>query len=289
MYISIRDDIAMTTGQPSLAVALSDMGYGAVELMVSKDLTVRPLTGSQRIEISNDGGVAELRGQAEQAGIRVSALLLGNNFNAEDKDAELRWIVRTCEVAETMGIEAVRIDAIMTGEAELPFEERMRIFSTGVKDVLSRTEGMKVRLGIENHGRQGNDPNFLRACLDSVGDSRLGLTIDTANFYWFGHPLSKVNEILQKFAPVTVHTHMKNIAYPESEREKERPVGWKYDEYVCPIPDGDINLGAYVKALKTAGYTGDLCVEDESIGRYTPDERRDNLRRAAEFLRPYVG
>jgi len=38
---------------------------------------------------------------------------------------------------------------------------RQAIFARGVREVLSRTDGLPVDLGIENHGIQGNDPAFL--------------------------------------------------------------------------------------------------------------------------------
>jgi sugar phosphate isomerase/epimerase len=37
--------------------------------------------------------------------------------------------------------------------------------------------------------------------------------------------------------------------------------------------------------LRDAGYDGDLCIEDESLGKFSPDERRKVLQRDAEHLK----
>jgi sugar phosphate isomerase/epimerase len=81
------------------------------------------------------------------------------------------------------------------------------------------------------------------------------------------------------------HTHIKNIAYPPELREQQRPIGYEYGRYVCPIPDGDIDHRVVVGILRDAGYDGDLCIEDESLGKFSPDERRKVLQRDAEHLK----
>ena len=48
----------------------------------------------------------------------------------------------------------------------------------------------------------------------SVADERFGLTLDAANFYWAGYPLSRIYELVEQFVPRTRHVHCKNIDYP---------------------------------------------------------------------------
>ena len=57
-----------------------------------------------------------------------------------------------------LGAPAIRIDAIMHGEKDLPLEERQKIVATVIKAILAATSASAVELGIENHGFQGNDP-----------------------------------------------------------------------------------------------------------------------------------
>jgi len=218
-------------------------------------------------------------------GLTISAFLLATNFNAEDREREIRWVTEVVCLAEALEVRAVRIDAVMRGERELSLTERVSRFAEGVKEVLANTPNSQVGLGIENHGLQGNDPDFLESLFAAVGSPRLGMTLDTGNFYWAGHPLSKVYAILERLAPLTKHTHVKNIRYPEETREQQRQLGWKYGEYVCPIYEGDIDHFRVVRYLRQAGYQGDLCVEDESLGHYSEEERKKVLARDVEHLK----
>ncbi|MFM7320175.1 MAG: sugar phosphate isomerase/epimerase family protein [Armatimonadota bacterium] len=218
----------------------------------------------------------------------MPALLLATDFNNADPSGERDWVVGAAEAAATLGVPALRIDAMMTGERDLPLAERQERFAAAMRDIVERTSGLPVVFGIENHGIQGNDPEFLEGLMDRVGSTRIGMTLDTGNFYWAGHPLEDVYRILARLAPRTVHTHVKNIAYPAEVRQARREAGWEYGRYVCPIPDGDIDHARVVALLAHAGYTGDLCIEDESLDRFPVAVRVEHVRAAAEHLRACI-
>lgn len=291
MYLSIRDEIVTAAGYSSLAEGIRDLNIEGVELFVLRDDTVpalAPAGDRKRLNLCSPGDLSELRRQAAANGITISALCMANNFNADDKPAEIAWAVRTVRAAATLGVPAVRIDAIMSGEKHLPLEERRRLVAQSVRSILDETADLNVDLGIENHGYQGNDPEFLTGLLLEVDSPRLGLTLDSGNFYWRGWPLSRVYEIFEQFAPVVKHTHIKNIAYPAEIRETQREIGYEYGKYVSPIHEGDIDHTRYFAALRKAGYDRDLCLEDESLGKYTSEERKANLRAAADFFRAQI-
>lgn len=287
MHVSIRDDTLRATGFENLAEGLRYYGLAGVELAVNRDFRVHAITPTAdrpHLYLHNDDDVARLGEQSVQTGFRIAAFLLPNNFNAPDIDAELAWIVRVVEVAARLDVPAVRIDAIMHGERDLPLEEREEIFARGVRHILERTEGLAVDLGIENHGFQGNDPAFLDGLMARVGSPRLGMTMDTGNFYWAGHPLERVYQILEHLAPKTKHTHVKNIRYPAEIRNTQRELGYEYGKYVSPITEGDIDHAKVVGFLKAAGYDRDLCIEDESLGKYDEAGRRANIKAAVDYL-----
>lgn len=291
MYLSIRDEIIFAAGYSSLAEGLRDLHIDGVELFVTRDDTVpaiAPVGDKKRLNLCDPGDLAELKRQAEANGVIIAALCMGNNFNADDKPAEIAWAVRTVQAAAELGVPAVRIDAIMSGEKHLPLEERQRLVARSVRTIIDETADLNIDLGIENHGFQGNDPEFLTGLLLDVDSPRLGLTLDSGNFYWRGWPLSRVYEIFEQFAPVVKHTHIKNIAYPPEIRETQREIGYEYGKYVSPIHEGDIDHTRYFAALRKAGYDRDLCLEDESLGKYTPEERKANLRAAADFFRARI-
>ncbi len=159
------------------------------------------------------------------------------------------------------------------------------MFAECMARVLDATGNLDVQMGIENHGIQGNQPEFLTHVIEKVGSPQLGMTIDTANFYWYGHPLSRVYDIIKQLAPKAKHTHIKNINYPADVREVQREIGWKYNDFVCPLREGDIDLKAVVSILKDAGYEGDLCIEDESLMRWDNEKRKAVLIDDAAYLK----
>ncbi len=291
MYISIRDEVVFAAGYASLAEGLKGLEIEAVELFVDRNDTVPALSPEgekTRLNLTIPEEVETLKAQAKAHNIRIAALCMGNDFNAEDKDFEVAWAARTIRAAEQLGVPAIRIDAIMHGERELSLEERQTLVATMIWRILDATSDSAVELGIENHGFQGNDPAFLEGLLAKVGSPRLGLTLDSGNFYWRGWPLSHIYSIFEQFASRVKHTHIKNIRYPEEIRETEREIGYEYGKYVSPIHEGDIDHARYFQALSKAGYDRDLCLEDESLGKYSVEERKANLRAAAAFFRAQI-
>ncbi len=291
MYVTIRDDILMTAGFESIDEGLRVCGIPGVEIAADRDYTCRPILATMqnpRIHFDKDEDIRLLKDQMELSGIRISSFLASNNFNAPNRNAELDWVVRIMDTASKVGAQAVRIDAIMENADNMPRQQREDIFHDCVTTILQKTDGLTVNLGIENHGIQGNDPKFLLGLLKRVKSPRLGITMDTGNFYWAGYPLDELYSILNELAPYTKHTHVKNIDYPANMQNIRREVGFGYEKYVCPIPDGNIDIPKVVGFLKKAGYHGDLCIEDESIGKYDIPGRRANFSRASEYLKEII-
>ena len=292
MYASIGTNTLLGGGFASISEGLQALGINSIELGISREYQVaaiKPTEGKSNFVLTSESAAQEYKEHLEQNGVKISAILMANNFNAPDLEAELNWVIKTIQLADILGISAIRIDAIMSGEREMALEKRQSHFAGCIHKILDATASSDVPLGIENHGFQGNDPDFLDGVLASVGSERLGLTMDMGNFYWAGHPLDKVYEILEHFAPVTKHTHVKNIAYPEEVRNTQRQLGWEYGKYSCPIPDGDIDIARVAGFLKESGYNGGLNIEDESVGKFSPEERANVLKRDAEHLKKILG
>ena len=287
MYVGVRDVIVFQAGYNTLLEGLEALEIDALELMVDRDLRVASLTGASgqpRLSLAAADALAATADHYGSYGIRVSALLLANNFNCPDVSAEIRWVADVVRVAADLGADAVRIDSAMTGQQELPLADRIACFAHACARVLAATDDCRTPLAIENHGAQGNDPAWLHGVLDRVNSPRLGVCLDTGNFYWAGHPLSRVYSIIEEFAPLVVATHVKNIKYPPERREIERELGWGYGEYVAPIYEGDIDHDRIAQILAAAGYQGALNIEDESLGKFPAEERREVLRRNADHL-----
>ena len=286
MYISVRDGhLPGVFG--TIKAGLDAMGIDAVELNYNRDKTVASLdsaTGA-RESLADKAATEQFAYRCAGLKIKPSALLLSNNFGADDLQGELDWVVSAVKAAGQLGIKAIRIDAYLSTQDQWPLEKRAKHFADCMSRILDATAKLDVAMGIENHGHKGNEQEFLDAVLDAVHSPRVGLTLDTGNFYWYGYPLAKVHEIIKHFAPRVKHTHIKNIHYPADKREIQREIGWGYGEYCSPLREGDIDFHLVFKALKDAGYKGDLCIENESLGRYDKDKRKAILIDDAAYVK----
>lgn len=285
MFISMRESLLTTETFATTSEGLKELGLHAVELRLDRDYSVHAPDAEERITLSTDEDAKAYRARAEQHGVTICAVLTACDFSAGDMESNIAWIARAIEIADLLGATTVRIDSAMSKERELDFDTRVQLFAEGLGGVLNRTASSKITLGIENHGFQGNNLAFLLNVFKQVNSERLGSTLDLGNFYWRGYPLSEVYGILRLLAPYAKHTHVKNIHYPEEQREIMREAGWEYGKYVCPLDEGDIDLEKALRILAEAGYTGDICIEDESLGKYnTNEERIAVLKRDVEHL-----
>jgi sugar phosphate isomerase/epimerase len=285
MYVSARDDTVRAAGFTTLMEGLRAMGIDSVELSFARDRTVVSLTDDRRFPLATSADGEAYRRHLAENGVSVSALLVANNFGATDAAPEIAWCVDAIHGAEWLGAPAIRADTIMRTEAPEEREARVQRYVAAMRPVLRQTEGSRVTIGMENHGPQGNEPEFLAGVLEAIPDPRLGLTLDTGNFYWSGQPLSELYNIYGRFARRVRHTHVKSIAYPPEERERRRETGWKYGEYASPLAKGDIDLARVIRLLREAGYDGSLTIENESLGRLGTEERRAALVSDASHLK----
>jgi sugar phosphate isomerase/epimerase len=285
MYVAIRDDVIRGAGYASVSEGLKDLNLNSVETDFRRDYSVWDSAGWNKISFAAADAAKTTDKLYGEKKIRICAFLLHNNFNCPAPQNEVQWVIDVVNTADQLGIPAVRIDAVTKGEKEEPFETRVARFVKCMRQVIEATPQSKVGLGIENHGAQGNDPAFLKEVIKQVGSERLGVTMDTGNFYWSGIPLKEVYEILRSVAPHTKHTHVKNIRYPEEMRQQKRPLGFEYGKYVSAIYEGDIDHKQVVAILKQAGYKGPLTIEDESLGKLTPEQKKEVLRKDATYLK----
>ena len=281
-----RDAMLRELGQPDCWSAAKSVGAEAIEVTVDDKFNLPLLAHPQSpYSISTDEGIKQLSGDLQAAGRKISAFCVASKFDARP-DFEVDFIARLARISQQLGIRAMRIDVV---SYKLPIEQFLDPAVEAVKKLMAATEGIDVRFGVENHGPCGNNPAFMLPLLDRVGSKRLGVTLDTGNLYWYGHPLSKVYELIETLAPRVVHTHCKNIRYPAEQREVQRPMGWEYAKYEAPIDQGDIDFARVVKILRAAGYAGDLCVENESLRKLPEAERASVLAAEIAYLKRLRG
>ena len=286
MDVGIRDAMLPGLGGREFFAHLRELGVRSLEIEVAADLTT-PLilrNDGSPYSVADEDGSTSLAHRLNAEGVRACALLVATDFSAPPVDDHVHWAVRAVRAAGEMGVPVVRVDPLAR-DRSLPGDHVRDAFVRSVARVLKQTADTGVDLGVENHGPMANDPQFLDEVFAAVENPRLGLTLDTGNFYWFGHPLSDVYRIIERYAPRAKHTHVKNINYPTELAEQRRPVGLDYGKYCCPLDEGNLDLRRVVAILRAAGYHRTLCVEDESIGKAPPETRLAVLRRDVEAVR----
>jgi sugar phosphate isomerase/epimerase len=291
MFVALREVTLFQAGFDSLRAGLAAVGVEAVELGLTRELGLPALDDS--LDTALPAAPPEQAAAAavayRQAGVRVCALLVANNFNAPDPEAEIAHVVRAVEVAGALGAPVVRLDGAMSGLEGLSRRRRLALFGAALERVLAATAASPVVLAVENHGRQGNDHLWLEGLLAALPTPRVALTLDPANLYWAGYPRAQVYDLVAAFASRVAHVHAKNLTYPPDLRERRRPAGWEYARCVCPLPDGDLDYAAVAAPLAAAGYRGALAIEDESLATFPPADRPEQLRRAARYLQASLG
>jgi len=280
--VTCRDAMLRHTGQKDCWSAMQAIGAEGVEAHIAEDLSLPGLFHPKvKYTAANTAGIEQVAADARNAGQQITAFCMFNRFD-ERPQQEIAWCRRGARAAQVLAVPAIRIDVVPQKRSRDDF---LKHAVHTLSAVIKQTESTGVRFAVENHGNTTNDPDFLKALFDGVGSDRLGLTLDTGNFYWFGHPLSEVYRWYETFAPRVFHTHCKSIAYPEDQRERRRPMGWKYAEYHVPIYQGDIDFARVISILRKAGYANDLCIENESLGRLRADQATANLAKEIRLLK----
>ncbi len=281
--IAVRDAMVPALPEQSFFQSLRDLGAFAFELHIARDGTFPFIIledGSAPFSLEN---LDTLEKQLAAEKLSVCALILGTDFSGPTAEQDVIWAVNAIHAAQKLGASAVRLDPA-TAQRELTVETVRDNVVHCLNEVLAQTSATGVFIGLENHGFIANDPDFLDTIFEAVGDERLGLTLDTGNFYWSGLPLSKLYSLIKRFAPRVRHTHIKSICYPVEIREQQRPIGYEYGRYAISIDQGDIDFYRVLRILRDAGYKGALCIENETLHRFTPEESAEVLRAEVAIL-----
>lgn len=262
--------------------AIRQTGFTGVEVWVNPDRTLPYLNAPDRqYNLKSAESIEQLAQDLKEQNIAITAFAMPNQFD-ERLEEELLWVKDVVQACKTLNVPAIRIDVVPRAIKE---QDKFLEFAISTcRELAKMVNDTSIHFGIENHGSTTNDPDFLDPLFEAV-DPAIGLTLDTGNFYWWGHPLDNLYEIYEKYASRVYHTHCKSINYPEDRRNTKRPRGWEYGKYASPIYSGDIDFDRVFKILLSAGYENDFCIENESLGRFPESERSDILRKEASTLR----
>lgn len=280
--VACRDAHMKETGQTDCWAAMKFLGVDGAEVDVNDQMECYSLSWPEKkYTLATDDGIQQVKDAFAKNRRVITAFCMHNRLD-ERLEQEVEWTRKLVKACVKLGVGVIRIDVVprkTKPEEFLPFAIK------ACKQLCEAAEGTPVRFGIENHGKITNDPEFLDKLFDGVGSSKLGLTLDFLNFYWFGHPLESLYSIYEKFAPRAYHTHCKSVRYPEDQRSVRRPMGWEYGKYSAPIYEGDIDYKRCAAILRKAGYAGDLCLENECVRKFPEKERPGVLKKEIALLR----
>jgi len=275
MFVACRDALLKAPIFESLGQGLDELKVKSLEVAIDRQL----LTGLG-VNISEKKERAKLAKSLQEKEISICAVLLENDFIREDVKGEIDYVLKACEAAADLGVKVARINALMREAPGFTLEKYVERAASSIKACNRSLAKLGVSLAVENHGVIANGREFLKGLLNEVGSDNVGLTLDTGNFYWFGYPVQEVYDIIRELAGYVKHTHIKNgITERKNERRKPGEI------VMAPLYEGDLSLKLIVDALKRAGYNHDLTIEDESLGRFSLEERRKILKKDADFLR----
>ena len=263
MYVACRD-IILKNVFGSVEEGLSVLGINSIELYLPRDLKV--FSGHNLgYELNN------FKKYLSEQNIEVNSILVANDFRETD------YVVKAVDIARRLGVGVVRVDTIVKEVEGYSLEDYIRASINWLRELKGKVKD--VVLAVENHGYVSNREEYLDALFKEFPETFLGLTLDTGNFYWYGYSLSKVYDIVEKFADRVKHTHVKNAV--AERKETQRKPG---EVTMSPLYEGDIDLKNIVSILRKHGYNGDLTIEDESLGRYSVLERKNILIKDAKYL-----
>ena len=234
----------------------------AVEKMVSFGAECTELNGRPGVHPDLTWASEDDYQRATQllAEANIAATSLGGycdfaQLDDEALEAEVAGFVGYCERAAKLRIPVVRAFAgdVKEGLALADVEARI---TEAFAEVMRRVQGLDVIVGIENHGWLANDGMFLRGLIETVASPKLGMTIDTGNFYWAGHSPKRVERFIQLLAPYTVNVHIKDVTYREGETA------------FVPAGRGMVDLLRLYTLLAGVGYEGAIVSEYEGEAAY---------------------
>ena len=184
--------------EPAVAREGNVEGVEGVQLDVAGDLSLPYLFHpSTKYTLATPAGIEQLAADAKAASQQITALCMHNRFEGHPEN-EIQWCSKVARAACALNVPVIRIDLV---PIKLSRHEFLKLAIQTLGKIIVATESTGVRFAVENHSNTTNDPTFLNSLFDAVCSKRLGLTLDMGNFYWFGHPLSKVYELCEWSAP----------------------------------------------------------------------------------------
>jgi len=272
-------------GLSDVWAAMDAIGISRVEVKVQDDLFCPGLfeAGVGPCRIDTPQAIQQLRAKLAEKKKSIAPLCAVVRLEREKSDEDsVEWIEKIAAAASGLGRPIIMVPVVASVFSDDEFVARATALAKKLAEIAQRY-GLQITL--ENLGHYWNRKEILEPVPKAVPTDRVGLALDITNMYWFGHPLGRIYDLAETFAPYVRYVHVKNVNYPDEKREVQRPEGWEYGKYAAPVRDGDVDFRRVISSLSKAGYRGDLTLEDDSLRKFDAAGQKKILREDVQFLR----
>jgi inosose dehydratase len=137
----------------------------------------------------------------------------------------------------------------------------IRRFGSVMSKLGTEAQARGTRLSLHHHyGQPVMFPDDISLFFKHVDPGSVGLTIDTAHMWMAGQ--DDVGAVVEQFAPVLDNVHLKDC---RDDAPGERLTsGARRATTFMPLGQGELDFGPVFRALSSSGYSGWLCVDEES-------------------------
>ena len=238
--------------------------------------------------------VAQVKKQAKDAGIELVNYSVLADFCKEGEalEKEIRRIEHEIDIAAELGLPRMRHDVSgfrrPQGENTLKdFERWMPVMAESAKYLTEYAKSRGVMTLIENHGFFANGCDRVERILRYVNDDNYGLLLDTGNVVCVDEDPTVA---AQQLSPITRMVHLKDFYIrhrdPGDSTQFDCAGSWfrsRGGKYLrgAILAQGDLDVYAMLRALKQAGYDGDVVIEFEGMedAAYATSVGLNNARR----------
>ncbi|HTZ58856.1 MAG TPA: sugar phosphate isomerase/epimerase [Acidobacteriaceae bacterium] len=253
------------------------IGYTCVEVMCwPPGKADRRYAGVTHIDVTNfeKDDAARVQGLAQASGIEISGLgYYPNPLSPHEEESKVAQshLKRVIRAASLLGVGVV--GTFVGRDWTRSVEENWPRFLAVWRDMMAYADDLGIRIAIENcpmlftadewpGGKNlAKSPAIWRRMFEEIGSANLGLTYDPSHMVW--QQMDYLAPI-QEFSSRIFRVHLKDVTV---EREKLNQVGilaYPLEFHTPKLPGrGDVDWGAFLSALRNAGYDGPACVEVE--------------------------
>jgi len=292
MEVIVCNPLLQQLGMASTWDAAKAVGVKAMEISVkSEDLSCASFFVGQEKPYRLDSieNAKKLRKDAQANGIRIPVLCSRIQLDAQTTTAP-ELSKKLIEIAPHVGAGLIYFPIVTDSYTKTTIDDDLFVKNSIaiLNDLVKHGEKYNVDIAIENLSVYWNRPEVTRRVLKAFTPEQFNLCLDPTNLYWYGHPRSKIYDIVNEFMPRTKHFHAKNVAHPPEKIDTVRPVGWEYGKNSVPVAKGDINFKTIIPQLYKSGYRGYVSIEDDSLGHYPQEQRASILRQDVRYLQGII-